>query len=236
MAWSDTRFPGRTILVGDVHGCRDELETLLTTVRFDQGVDRLLFVGDVVVRGPDPHGVLALIAQIGGTVVCGNHEDKLLGGRHDPSALKGEHQRLAVTLSDDEWRMLEAMPLWLDLPDHGVRVVHAGVVPGQSFWSTPKQALLRIRSVDPRGRWTDDKTALPRWGERYVGPPHVVFGHNALTEPQLHEWATGIDTACVYGGSLTALVLDPGEPIPRGPGARAKLTSVPARHRYHPIG
>jgi hypothetical protein len=236
MASSESPANGRTIIVGDVHGCRDELERLLTTVRFAQGVDRLIFVGDVVVRGPDPHGVLAAIERLGATVVRGNHEEKLLGGRDDVAALKGEHQRLAATLSEDEWSILEAMPLWLDLPEHGARVVHAGVIPGQKIASTPKQALLRIRSADARGRWTDEKNATPLWGERYLGPPHVVFGHNALSEPQLHEWATGIDTACVYGGRLTAIVLDAGEPLPRGKNVRAKLTSVTARDRYHPIG
>jgi hypothetical protein len=62
----------------------------------------------------------------------------------------------------------------------------------------------------------------------------VVFGHNSLEEPQLHEWATGIDTGCVYGNRLTALVLDPGEPPPRGRAVRSKLVSVAARRRYYP--
>ncbi|MGA3123749.1 MAG: metallophosphoesterase [Polyangiaceae bacterium] len=224
----------RTIVVGDVHGCRAELESLLTAVRFAQGSDRLIFVGDVIARGPDSHGVLAAIERFGATVVRGNHEDKILSARNGIVDLKGEHQRLAATLSEAEWRILEAMPLWLDVPEHGARIVHAGVVPGRKISSTPRDALLRIRSAEANGRWTDDKNASPLWGELYVGPPHVVFGHNALTDPQLHDWATGIDTGCVYGGRLTAIVLDAGEPMPRGRKARTKLTSVKARERYFP--
>jgi len=128
------------------------------------------------------------------------------------------------------------MPLWIDLPEHRLRVVHAGVVPGQTIETTPADALLRIRAIDARGEWTDDKQAPILWGTLYEGPPHVVFGHNALTEPQLHPWATGIDTGCVYGGRLTALVLAAREPVPRGREVLAKLVSVPARRVYRPVG
>jgi hypothetical protein len=129
--------------------------------------------------------------------------------------------------------MLESMPLWADLPEHGVRVVHAGVVPGIELDDVPPEALVKIRTIDAKGRWSDDADAGPVWGALYAGPPHVVFGHNAQAEPQLHAWATGLDTGCVYGGRLTALVLDKGEPVPHGEGARAKLESVPAMRKYY---
>jgi hypothetical protein len=125
------------------------------------------------------------------------------------------------------------MPLWLDLPMHGVRVVHGGVVPGMSIETTPPEALMTMRTLDARGRWSDKQHGGEPWGARYVGPPHVVFGHNAQPEVQLHPWATGIDTGCVYGGRLTAVVLGPGEAMPRGEAARAKLVSVPAAQRYY---
>jgi len=57
----------------------------------------------------------------------------------------------------------------------------------------------------PRGEIIE-KDGIVLWGRRYTGPPHVVFGHNAQLEPQLHPWATGIDTGVVYGERLTALV------------------------------
>jgi hypothetical protein len=221
-----------TVIVGDVHGCTSELEDLLEQIRFAEGHDRLVFVGDLVVRGPDSHGALALARRLGARVVRGNHEDKLLAWRHRPKALGAEHERLARDLSQAEWRMLEAMPLWVDLPEHGVRVVHAGVVPGATPKRTPPEALLKIRTVDARDRWSDEPDAGPLWGSRYDGPPHVVFGHNASAEPQIHEWATGIDTGCVYGGRLTAVVLAEGEPMPRGEAARALLRSVRARRKY----
>jgi hypothetical protein len=223
----------RTVIVGDVHGCTGELEALLEEVRFVQGTDRLVMVGDLVVRGPDPHGVLALVRRMEGRAVRGNHEEKLLGWRLRHKPLGPEHERTARVLSDSEWRMLEEMPLWLDLPEHGARVVHAGVVPGVAVEKAPAEALLRMRSIDAKGRWSDDADAGEPWGARYVGPPHVVFGHSARPEPQIHPWATGLDTGCVYGGKLTAMLLDAKERIPRGGAVRPLLKSVPALRRYY---
>jgi hypothetical protein len=238
---------GRTVIVGDVHGCRVELETLLVKTHWAEGVDRLFFVGDLVARGPDSRGVLALVEKLGGRAVRGNHEDKLLRARDEgspgapgrgrnlavPTRLEGEHERLAAQLSQEDWYFLEQMPLWIDLAEHGVRLVHAGVVPGKPIERTPREALLTIRAVDASGRWSDAKERRPLWGEQYVGTPHVVFGHNALLEPQLHSWATGIDTGCVYGGRLTALVLDERQPMPRGIDAARMLASVPAQRSYY---
>jgi Calcineurin-like phosphoesterase len=222
---------GRTVIVGDVHGCTGELEELLEKVRFAEN-DALVFVGDLVARGPDSTGTLALARRLRARVTRGNHEEKLLAWRSVGKPLGPEHERLAKTLSQEDWQMLEAMPLWLDLQDHGVRVVHAGVIPGLGIEVTPPEAVLKMRTLDDRGRWSDASDEGPLWGERYHGLPHVVFGHNARANPQLHPWATGIDTACVYGGRLTALVLEEGEPMARGDSARRLLKSVPALRTY----
>jgi len=89
------------LIVGDVHGCREEVEALLEAVAFVPHVDRLVFVGDVVVRGPDPRGMLALARRLEATIVRGNHEQKLLAGRAGAARLGADHQRVADVLSPE---------------------------------------------------------------------------------------------------------------------------------------
>lgn len=223
----------RTIIVGDVHGCRSELEALLDRVAFASG-DRLIFVGDLVARGPDSLGVLDVVRRTGAIVVRGNHEQKLLDWRSARNAwMRGEaaakppisrmHRDIARSLRPVDWKLLETAPLFVDLPEHGARVVHAGLVPGLAFHAQNPQTLMRIRTVRLQARASRGKrgkAAHVLWGTVYAGPPQVVFGHNAGPGLQLHAWATGLDTGCVYGGHLTAMVLADGQKIPRGLAAR----------------
>ncbi len=160
----------RTVIVGDLHACTGELEELLEQLAFVAGSDRLVQVGDLVVRGPDPHGALALVKRLGGRAVRGNHEDRLLAWRHRHEPLGPDHARVASALSDDEWGMLEALPMWLDLPEHGIRIVHAGVVPGQDVETTEPQALLKMRTLDARGRWSSDARRRRPVGHALRGP------------------------------------------------------------------
>jgi hypothetical protein len=226
---------GRTVVVGDVHGCSDELRRLLDKVRFGAG-DALYLTGDLLTRGPDPLGVVATLRELGAKSVRGNHDEPLVEWRAKGAAsgvrLTKTQRRLARDLGDDDFELLRAMPLWLDLPDHGVRVVHAGVIPGLPIEEQPKRAILTMRYLGPDNE-PIEKGGTVLWGTRYAGPPHVVFGHNAQPEPQLHPWATGIDTAAVYGERLTALVLEPGQAMPPVGERSRVLFSVPARERYY---
>lgn len=224
----------RTIIVGDVHGCRVELEALLDQVHFDYG-DLLVFVGDVVAKGPDSLGVLDIVRRTGAILVRGNHEDRVLDYRRNPAnaQLGKNHREVAESLREHDWTILEASPLYHDLPEHEARVVHAGVVPGQPIEKQSLQTLLTVRSIDAKGQPSDRAQGQPLWGELYKGPPHVVFGHNAVTGLQLHPWATGLDTGCVYGGRLAAIVLGENEKIPKRAADREKmLVFEPARRVY----
>lgn len=225
----------RTIIVGDVHGCRRELEQLLDRVRFASG-DRLVFVGDLVARGPDTRGVLDIARRTGAIIVRGNHEQKLLDWRDDPEevVLGRTHMEVARAMRDADWTLLETAPLWIDLPEHGARVVHAGVLPGVAIEEQDEHTLLHIRTVAVRGSKKSSKKAHGiRWATLYRGAPQLVFGHNALAGLQLEPWATGLDTACVYGGRLTAMVLREGERVPQSIARRrGLLVSQPAARAY----
>ena len=239
---------GRTIIVGDVHGCASELQALLDDVRFSAG-DRLVFVGDLVARGPSSLGVLDIARQTGAIIVRGNHEQKLLDWRRNKKTpISRLHLDVAESLRAVDWTLLETSPLWVDLPEHSARVVHAGVVPGTPIEEQDPLDLLNMRTIrvgrvarlgrihhggDSRA---DDPNAV-LWGELYGGPVHVIFGHNACPGLQLHPFATGLDTGCVYGGRLTAMVLPHGVKVPSSRSARqALLVSQPAERVHFGTG
>jgi hypothetical protein len=228
---------GRTIIIGDVHGCSAELSLLIEKLGVEKN-DHVYFVGDLVARGPDTRGVLRIVRELGARAVLGNHERRLLEVRHARAhgetrpRLGPSHAKLLEELADEDWTQIERMPLYVDVPAHELRVVHAGLVPGVPMEQQDPWLLTHLRSIDKTGKATD-KSGPVLWGSRYVGPPHVVFGHNAIARVQLHAWATGIDSGCVYGGELTALVLGDGETVPPISDRNQALVTVQAKRRYY---
>ena len=229
----------RSIFIGDVHSCAAELAELLSAVAVTAD-DRVYFVGDLLTRGPDPLGVLQLFRALRARSAVGNHEQRLLAARH--ARQRGEagpklgpsHADVAARLSDADWAVLESFPLWIDVPEHNLRVVHAGLVPGVAFANQDPWMLTHIRSVAEDGKPSEKWGEL--WGSRYHDEPHIVFGHNARQRPQIHAHATGLDTACVYGGALTAMVLPEGSAPPPPANRLDALVSVPARQAYSDYG
>jgi hypothetical protein len=217
----------RTVIVGDVHGCLDELLALVERCGDPLGT-RYVMVGDLVAKGPDSRGVVAWARASNVEVVLGNHDAAVLRAHHaDADLPKAHHVAIAKTLGADDWTWLEARPLWVavdgDAPASHL-VVHGGLVPGVPLAAQERKYLLNLRSITADGQPTRKIDGTP-WAALWRGPPHVVFGHDAVRGLQRHRWATGLDTGCVYGGALTALVLPTGE-----------LVSIPARRAYAPIG
>ncbi|OYR54630.1 metallophosphoesterase family protein [Halorubrum halodurans] len=173
-------------VVGDVHGCIEELRRLMD--RLDPGPDDLVvFVGDLVRKGPDSKAVVEFVRERENLVsVRGNNEDKLI---HDRKRLDD--------LGDADRRYLESMPVALSWDD--ALVVHGGVDPTRPLATQGIESLLNCRSVPPGNGY-----AGPFWFETRRGAPRTFFGHTVLDEPVRTEWAVGLDTGCVYGGSLTA--------------------------------
>jgi hypothetical protein len=218
----------RTVVVGDVHGCLLELDDLLKKVGFEVGVDSLYLVGDVLARGPDSRGVLARIRECRGRFVRGNHEERLLAARKDAKVkLSASHKQLLETLSREEWQQIEEAPLWLDLPQHQLRLVHAGIDPQiEQMGAQERSLVLNVRTL------RDETGHEYLWAERYTGPVHIAFGHHAMRGLQIHPWATGLDTGCVYGNRLTALVLPevgPGKLVQAEELREAQMVYVQAR-------
>ncbi|QQR88973.1 MAG: metallophosphoesterase [Myxococcales bacterium] len=219
---------GRTIIVGDVHGCSAELEALLKQCAFEQGSDEVIFVGDLVGKGPDPVGVVALARDIKAKMVLGNHDWHVLRVRdaldHGKPSLHASHsQHLAArNLSVEAIAWLKTQPLFLKLPEHNAIVVHAGLRQGLPLEKQDRIEMITMRSVLSEGRISKKITNdCEPWAKLWSGPEHVVFGHDAIRGLQQYPFATGLDTGCVYGGKLTALLFP-----------ERKLISVDAQEIY----
>lgn len=216
----------RTLIVGDIHGCREELEDLLEESGWDSE-DKLVSVGDLVAKGPDSLGVIRLFAELGGLAVRGNHDEHCLrwwrakAGREPLPTLKPAHQAVVDSLGDAEWRWLSALPLWLHLADYDALVVHAGLLPDVPLDQQEPDDLMNMRSILGDGSASRSYEAGTPWASLWPGPRLVVFGHDAVRGVQLHPHAIGLDSGCVYGGWLTGVWL-PGR----------DLVSVPARAAY----
>jgi hypothetical protein len=230
----------RTIWIGDVHGCAAELEELLARIA-PAGDDRVIFVGDLVARGPDTRRVLQIARELGAPSVRGNHEQRLIVAHHAIKAggqaprVGPSHQKLVRELNEVEWAQLEAMPLHLEFPAHDVLVVHAGVQPGLPLAKQQPWTLLHIRSLTHLGA-ASERYSPRSWAEAYSEGPHIVFGHNAQAGLGLYPRATGLDSACVYGGRLSALVLQAGEKPPPASERLDAIVSVAAHARYVDYG
>ena len=176
---------GPIYVVGDVHGSRPALEALLETL--DLGDDDLVvFVGDLIRKGPDSPGVIDLVRDDPRLVsVRGNNEQKIVRGDKHPDWLR-----------DGDRAYFESLPVVISFDD--ALVVHGGVDPARPLADHTVEELLTTRA--PNGNGYDG----PFWYDEYDGPFRVFFGHTVHDRPVERKYAVGLDTGCVYGGSLTA--------------------------------
>jgi serine/threonine protein phosphatase 1 len=211
-----------TWVIGDVHGCAAELATMLRRIPPNESV---VLLGDLYTKGPDPVGVWTLIQERRLRSVLGNHDARLAKQLTRTAPKKDPHAKAVIAALDvtgPHWRShLLGLPLYIEV--EGWTVVHASIHPSGDLERTERRDFL------VRRRWPHDIPSNPRWWSIYEGTRKVVFGHDAARglvrvqrdgEPLL----LGLDTGCVYGGSLTAVRLP-----------EATLLQVPAARAYEAI-
>ena len=249
--WNDKRDEhGPFDIIGDVHGCCDELEALLGQLGYDVAAEndhdgvyshpegrKAVFLGDIVDRGPRVLDTLKLVRNMvqAGTALCvpGNHDMKLL------RKLRGKNVQITHGLDrslaeidalpeDDREAFRQQASEFLDglishyaLDDGNLVVAHAGMT--QDMQGRGSGA---VRDFALYGETTGetDEFGLPvryNWAAEYRGPATVVYGHTPVPETDWLNRTVNIDTGCVFGGRLTAL---------RYP--EKEFVSVPARHTY----
>ena len=238
-------------VIGDVHGCFDELVVLLERLGYEFGERvgaggdpgftvshpqerKAVFLGDLVDRGPGVARVIRLVMDMvgNGTALCvaGNHESKLvrkLGGRNVQISHGLAESLEQLETEPPEFRQraaafLDGLISHYVLDDGNLVVAHAGMKPEYQG-----RASARVRDFCLYGETTGetDEFGLPvryNWAAEYRGRAAVVYGHTPVAEPAWLNNTINIDTGCVFGGKLTAL---------RYP--EQELVSVPAARVYY---
>jgi len=196
----------RTLIIGDVHGCKDELEDLISKFAFVRGKDRLFQTGDMINRGPDSLGAVELGKRLGIRSVLGNHESRLIRIFSKPDTKRTVKdlfylERLGSS-AEALYQLVKEWPLWIDEPDF--LLIHAGLEPGKDrLEEMSSKIITTIRTWDGYGDNLDNP-ADPAWFDCVSWVKTVVFGHWALGGLVIREGFRGIDTGCVYGKMLSA--------------------------------
>lgn len=245
--WNNRKFDhGPFDIIGDIHGCFDELTELLDRLGYSVNQDgdqmrvtppdgrKAVFVGDLIDRGPKVVPVLrlAMAMTISGAALCvpGNHDMKLvrkLRGKdvqltHGLAETLHELERESPEFRNQVAEFLDGLASHYVLDDGKLVVAHAGMKEEMQGRGSGK-----VRDFALYGETTGetDEFGLPvrvNWAAEYRGRATVVYGHTPVPEPEWLNRTVNIDTGCVFGGQLTAL---------RYP--EKELVSIAAKHTYY---
>ncbi len=245
--WSNLKHEhGPFDIIGDIHGCLDELTDLLSRLGYEVERDGLsyrvmppagrkaVFLGDLVDRGPKIPDVLRLVMSMvnAGHALCvpGNHDVKLLKklrGKdvkvtHGLAATLAQLETEPAEFSQQVVEFIDGLVSHYVLDDGKLVVAHAGMKE-----ETQGRSSAAVRAFALFGETTGetDEYGLPvryNWAAEYRGRAMVVYGHTPVAVPEWLNRTINIDTGCVFGGRLTAL---------RYP--EKELVSVPALRSYY---
>lgn len=249
------------VAVGDIHGCLEEFDELLKKIQYNRSQMRLVLLGDLMDRGPDPVGCVRRAQELGAECIMGNHEEKhLRWHRHEKKRLDTgkpnpmrrmapESQEANDALSDKDWAWMEALPLKLDL---GLNwwAVHAGCEPRYTLDKQDPKQIIRVRYVNDEGvaqALNPDKSqpeGSVYWDEQWKGPESLIYGHcvHDLNKCRLSYRGDvsmiGIDTGCCFGGHLTVALMTERDMMlegitPYGKTYKHDFVQVKAKRKYY---
>eukprot|EP01035_Chromulina_nebulosa_P024497 gene24497-31899_t len=198
-------YQARVICISDVHGCIDDLCALLRKVNYRPG-DLIVLLGDLVAKGPSSVDVVKFGRD--NNVVC-------VRGNHD-------HEVIQQDNIDLQW--LSKSPFYVRSPDLGGLFVHAGFQPHLRLSEQLPLVMMTMRSYLPNRKMSPKCLYEYPWASQWKGPLTVYFGHDAARGLQIYDHAVGLDTGCVYGGNLTAIILPD-----------KQIVSVPAKMAYRQL-
>ncbi|MDX8045804.1 bis(5'-nucleosyl)-tetraphosphatase PrpE [Gracilibacillus sp. S3-1-1] len=216
-------------IIGDVHGCFEELQLLLKKLGYQEQHDKFLhpenrkiaFVGDLTDRGPQSLDVIRLVYQLVieqqiAYYVPGNHCNKLyrffLGNnvkqQHGLETTVAEYEQLTdkekTEIKEMMMTLYEKAPLYLELDPLQLVIAHAGI-PEKYIGRHDKKVKTFVLYGDISGEKHPDGRPIRRdWAQNYHGDKWIVYGHTPVLEPRFIHNTVNIDTGCVFGNKLTA--------------------------------
>ena len=197
-----------TFIVGDVHGCFDELMLLLKKAQYRPGRHRLIFVGDLVNKGKKSFKLLKWVREHRLKSVIGNHELKFIHDVENKLPLTKSLFQLKLDMGNklEDWlNYIKSWPLFIEEKDF--IVVHAGLVPGEHPRESKTENLVNMRHWNIQTKSMCFATEGRPWHEYYKGSKLVVYGHWARQGVLKKSNCIGLDSGCVYGRSLTGVFL-----------------------------
>ena len=207
------------IIYGDIHGCYDEFISLRKKINPDKS-DIEVCVGDIITKGKNSVKLLRYIQEHNIKSVLGNHEDKLLrylehenSNKKNPISLDEDEKNIIESLDKQDIGFLKNLPLFLKYEN--ITILHGGVQNHHSLNNLTKKEkskILRMRYIDIEdnfityGKENEDSIF---WADTYDGNQgFIVYGHQWFDEVKQSKFALGIDTGCVYGNKLSAVIFD----------------------------
>lgn len=182
------------VVVGDVHGCIEELDELLKTLEYNKENMRLVFLGDLMDRGPDAGACIRRVRELDVECVMGNHEEKhlrwrkhesnaKLTGKLNPMKPMSEQEQLDnKNLSEEDIEWMKQLPTKIYLKNNWW-AVHAGCEPRFALEKQSDSQLMRVRYVNEAGaaRPLNKDKSQPEntfyWTEQWKGPENIIYGH-----------------------------------------------------------
>jgi predicted phosphodiesterase len=219
----------RILIIGDVHGCIDELQSLIqkSTQEHNNGISFLaiVLVGDLCDKGPQSAKVIKYVrTQPNMISVRGNHDDRAL-----LAALERRRSDVVVDtkydwvreLSDEDVAWMADLPYTITIPrtmfvidghttgnDQDIIIVHAGldrtIDDGKILDRQDVKTMTTLREVKNN---VNDEESMIAWAKVWKGPQLVIFGHDAKRGIQNENFAIGLDSGCCYGKELTGIIL-----------------------------
>lgn len=210
----------RILVIGDVHGCIDELKSLVQKATMDHNKGRqfraIVLVGDLCNKGPCSAQVIRYVrSQQDWFSVRGNHDDRaLMAALGDVECCSKPKYEWVNSLSDEDVAWMSDLPYTISISKtmfnndetsptehHDFIVVHAGLNPTiVDLESQDTKTLVTVRDLK-----VSEKSLA--WANVWQGPQLVLFGHDAKRGLQRERFAIGLDSGCCYGKALTGIIL-----------------------------